>query len=542
MLRKTIYIGVLCFFIGIVFSYNIIAEYSDIEILTISNNSERLLVGPDLVPTEFSIVQIGDWDPIDESIPIGIYYNFCNYGDGVVPVGTSSANVIYFSNGWSAGTGFVIYSDMVPGDCMVKNPTGHKIKLISSEDIGIQIQATLLIDHPNYVNESNENNNEIICFITPYSNQFPVADFNYNPHNPSTSDIIQFIDVSTPVSGTIQYWTWNFGDGNSSNITNPTHQYSDNGIFLVTLTVENSLQFVDTTSKYIVVTNEPPTAYIDVIEPNPAINNRNISFVGHGEDLDGKITSHVWNSDIDGLIGTDASFEIKDLSLGMHNITLKVQDDDGDWSEPVNETLIVTENLPPEKPTIIGPISGKPGVEYEYTILSTDSEGDEVSYYVDWGDGNTGGWTRMLPSGEEYNVYHTWEEEGNYIIKVKAKDDYSAESDWGTLEVSMPKSKNSYYQNNISIEFRGGFGLTIIIKNNGNSTIPILEFIFCLDAPWMILGGESTTTLSNIAPGSEERIITGFLFGFGRFDATVNVLDISESRSGFMIGPFVILF
>ena len=103
--------------------------------------------------------------------------------------------------------------------------------------------------------------------------------------------------------------------------------------------------------------------------------------------------------------------------------------------------LAELENHPPNSPSINGPISGKTGKEYEYSIVSTDPEDDEISYYVDWGNGNIGGWTRLLPSGEDYNVSNSWEEQETYTIKVKAKDEFGAESDWATLEVTMPKNK-----------------------------------------------------------------------------------------------------
>jgi CubicO group peptidase (beta-lactamase class C family) len=102
----------------------------------------------------------------------------------------------------------------------------------------------------------------------------------------------------------------------------------------------------------------------------------------------------------------------------------------------------ILDNLPPNTPTITGPTSGKAGDSYKYTIVTTDPEDDEISYFVDWGDGNTGGWTRLLPSGREYNVSYIWQEQGIYTIKVKAKDEYGAESYWATLEVSMPKTKS----------------------------------------------------------------------------------------------------
>ncbi len=96
-------------------------------------------------------------------------------------------------------------------------------------------------------------------------------------------------------------------------------------------------------------------------------------------------------------------------------------------------------NEPPSSPTINGPQSGKIDETYYYNVITTDPEGGEVSYYIDWGDNSDGGWTRMLPSGEEYNASHIWNEEGTFTIKVKAKDYYGSESDWTTLEVSMPR-------------------------------------------------------------------------------------------------------
>jgi hypothetical protein len=98
-------------------------------------------------------------------------------------------------------------------------------------------------------------------------------------------------------------------------------------------------------------------------------------------------------------------------------------------------------NEPPEIPIIIGQSSGTPGTEYEYKFISTDLNGDEISYFIDWGDNTSTGWTRTLPSGEYYNSSHTWSEKGNYIIRAKAKDTSDDESDWATLEVTMPKNK-----------------------------------------------------------------------------------------------------
>lgn len=36
--------------------------------------------------------------------------------------------------------------------------------------------------------------------------------------------------------------------------------------------------------------------------------------------------------------------------------------------------------------TIEGPPNGKAGTEYEYTFTTIDSEGDDIYYYIEWGD------------------------------------------------------------------------------------------------------------------------------------------------------------
>ena len=98
-------------------------------------------------------------------------------------------------------------------------------------------------------------------------------------------------------------------------------------------------------------------------------------------------------------------------------------------------------NQPPNKPTITGPPSGKINEEHNYSFVSTDADGDEISYYIDWGDDSHPGWTRYKPSGEEIYSSHIWTETGSYEVKVKAKDEYDYESDWATLKVTMPKNK-----------------------------------------------------------------------------------------------------
>ncbi|UCD14499.1 MAG: hypothetical protein JSW60_03520 [Thermoplasmatales archaeon] len=98
-------------------------------------------------------------------------------------------------------------------------------------------------------------------------------------------------------------------------------------------------------------------------------------------------------------------------------------------------------NQPPDAPSISGPTSGKPGKVYNYKFSAIDPEGDDLHYWIEWGDGEKKEWIGSYNSGEEFTLSHTWEDKGTYEIKAKAKDVKDAESDWSILEVTMPKNK-----------------------------------------------------------------------------------------------------
>ncbi len=100
---------------------------------------------------------------------------------------------------------------------------------------------------------------------------------------------------------------------------------------------------------------------------------------------------------------------------------------------------------PPKTPTIYGPKDAEPGEELIYTIMSVNP-GKEIFYYIEWGDGSYENWFGPYDSGEEIEVNHTYESEDSFEIKVKAKNEYDIESDWGILSVSTPKSKTNNLQ------------------------------------------------------------------------------------------------
>jgi len=68
--------------------------------------------------------------------------------------------------------------------------------------------------------------------ITP-----PVADFTADPLFGAAVREVNFTDLST---GDIDTWLWSFGDGNSSEMSNPVYSYLSGGNYSVSLTVSNA--------------------------------------------------------------------------------------------------------------------------------------------------------------------------------------------------------------------------------------------------------------------------------------------------------------
>ncbi|MDY6966624.1 MAG: hypothetical protein SVM80_11790, partial [Halobacteriota archaeon] len=130
-----------------------------------------------------------------------------------------------------------------------------------------------------------------------------------------------------------------------------------------------------------VETNTKPIATIDSITPDPATQGTDtVTFTGSGDDTDGTIAAYEWTSDIDGELSTSATFtkSASELSVGTHTITLRVQDDDLAWSDPVTEDLTI--NAGGSSTTTYDFSNGAGSDKWAY--------GYEVNYYVECSDAN----------------------------------------------------------------------------------------------------------------------------------------------------------
>jgi len=136
------------------------------------------------------------------------------------------------------------------------------------------------------------------------------------------------------------------------------------------------------------------------------------------------------------------------------------------WSFTTEEE----KNNKPIRPTITG-VKGihVPNRIYDYDIVTTDPDGDDVLYYIDWGDGTFAYWFGPYESGVNVTKSHSWPPITKlYEIQVKAKDIYGAESEWGNMYVFVLNSRTA------SGSLFGRFIIRLIER------IPIFERIFQL--------------------------------------------------------------
>jgi len=106
-------------------------------------------------------------------------------------------------------------------------------------------------------------------------------------------------------------------------------------------------------------------------------------------------------------------------------------DEPGLFNESPNWWFSTADNQPPSQPVIqSAPAFGRPGVQLAFSVATTDPDEDDVYYMWDWGDGSHSNWLGPYSSGINATSNHTWDESGEFEIKVKAKDDYNAESYW----------------------------------------------------------------------------------------------------------------
>jgi len=204
------------------------------------------------------------------------------------------------------------------------------------------------------------------------------------------------------------------------------------------------------------VRNNPPVASISSILPSSTNDGEMVTFNGTGSDIDGdrRIVAYEWRSSIDGILGSTVNLSYQKLSPGDHQITFRVRDSDGGWSEEVNLTIHV--NAFPVA-AIIGNYPASIGYNESLYLesLCNDTDGNVVAY--EWWSSIDG----FLSYEASFNTSNLTN--GTHTIELRVQDDDGAwsTSDKLTLSVSAPPPSKSKSQ--LSLWFILPFSVLLLV-------------------------------------------------------------------------------
>ncbi|MGC4101992.1 PKD domain-containing protein [Ferruginibacter sp.] len=198
---------------------------------------------------------------------------------------------------------------------------------------------------------------------------------------------VNFTDQSTPGSGTISSWTWDLGDGTSSNVQNPSHTYMGAGNYNITLKLVNSFGCMKVLSKaqYVKISsgvhadfsnNNPPAC-----NPPVNVNFQNLS-TGTG------VLSYHWNFG-DGGTSTAANPSHSYSAAGNYTVQLITTNAAGCTDTITKTGLINIGNIKASFNTADGVCVNEP------LVITNTSTPAPVAVSWDFGDGTTS--TQLSP-------------------------------------------------------------------------------------------------------------------------------------------------
>ncbi|KAA0004469.1 MAG: PKD domain-containing protein [Thermoplasmata archaeon] len=320
------------------------------------------------------------------------------------PLSPSTADMIEFSD-YSVDTdGFIVNWTWNFGD----GSTGYGKNVTHSyADNGTYAVILTVRD--------NDNDTDNITKYVNVSNVAPVADLSFIPPSPKDVDTVHFTDESYDTDGSVVAWFWDFGDGYNSTLQNPTHVYTDDGTYTVTLTVTDDDGASDSISKIIEIKNAPPDADFYYVPPSPD-DLDNVSFYDTSGDADGSVVAWYWVFG-DGNTSHEQNPSHSYKNNGVYTVRLTVTDDDG-ANDSVIHSIIIS-NIPPVASFTYAPANITDTDDVVFTDNSSDADGIVVNTTWDFGDGNI---------SYDKNATHRYGDDGTYYVTLTVTDDDGASS------------------------------------------------------------------------------------------------------------------
>jgi len=225
----------------------------------------------------------------------------------------------------------------------------------------------------------------------------------------------------------------------------------------------------------------------------------------------------------------------------VYALELETPFEDSDTAE-----VTIGINNPPCVPDIDGDLYGTPGEDLTFRGKTCDPNNDNIYYWFEWDDGSNSGWEGPYESCEEIVLTHSWEEEGVYEVKAKAKDEIGEESEFTyyPLGVTIEEPDNP----SLAVSINSGFGrsLSFNIENSGDVDVNLVSWNITVSRRNLQkLFLFRTDCICTIEFNSSRTIVTN-PFGFGLIEVIVNakadypnVAPVQDIKQGFIFGKFV---
>jgi PKD repeat protein len=161
----------------------------------------------------------------------------------------------------------------------------------------------------------------------------PVA--NFHADTVCFGSLTTFTDQST-ATGTITQRLWQFGDGGTSNLTNPTHPYPYAGVFPVTLTVTTNEGCTRDTIKNVLVIPQPVASFTTTA---PTCAGDSVTFTSLSSTPHGIISTWAWTFG-DGGLGTGPVVNHLYANGGTYPVTLTITTSDNCTATKTSSVVI----------------------------------------------------------------------------------------------------------------------------------------------------------------------------------------------------------
>ncbi len=183
------------------------------------------------------------------------------------------------------------------------------------------------------------------------------------------------------------------------------------------------------------------------------------------------------------------------------------------------DSIQLMSNTPPSRPTISGSASGEVDVPYSFDVSSTDPNGDDLFFVVDWGDGSDLEQFGPFDSGSLETISHSWSSAGSFDVRVMARDEFLAEGAWSDpfeFSIAGPEIEIG--------PLSGSFGkLSFDLENVGSGDAESVAWSLDLSAGLLFVDGSASGTLQSLGEGNSISRSSNFIVGFGSGTAHIEV-------------------